>query len=159
MSNDLNELFDEAINMELNAARLYELFRDILPDDSLFWGQLAVEEKNHTALLQDGRERFYPMGKFPIEVFPSSITSLLWANRGVVFLIDKYRERPPSREEAFNTALSLEQAAGEAHFQQFMEKGPATKVEEIFKELNRNDRDHAKRIRSYMEEHHIKIEK
>lgn len=159
MSSDLSELFEESISLELNAARLYQLFREIFPDDAVFWGQLEVEEKNHAALLQDGRDRFQPLGKFPVDILPSSITSLVWANRGIVTLIDKYRERPPSREEAFNTALSIEQSTGEAHFQQFMEKESSTKIEEIFRELNRTDKDHALRIRSYMKEHNIVIEK
>jgi len=159
MSNDLSELFEEAITLELNAAKLYELFQGTFPDDALFWGGLVVEEKNHAALLQDGKDRFYPLGKFPVEILPSSLASLVWANRGIAALIDKYRERRPSREEAFNTALSLEQSAGEAHFQEFMEKESGAKVEEIFRELNRDDKDHARRIRSYMTSHGIEIEK
>lgn len=159
MSNDLSGLFDEAINLELNAAKLYEFFKEIFPDDAIFWGQLVVEEKNHASLLQDGKDRFYPLGKFPSDILPSSITSLTWANRGIVTFIDKYKERHPSREEAFNTALSLEFSAGEVHFQEFMEKESEIKVEEIFQELNREDKDHAKRIRSYMESHGINIEK
>jgi len=159
MNNDLSELFDEAIKIELNASKLYELFQEVFPDDALFWGQLVVEEKNHAALLRDGRDRFQPIGKFPVEILPASITSLVWANRGIVTLVDKYRERHPSREEAFNTALSLEQSAGEAHFQQFMEKDSVSKIEGIFKDLNRDDKDHALRIRSYMENHGIKVEK
>lgn len=159
MSHDLTELFDESIRLELNAARLYDFFRELFREDAIFWGQLAEEEKNHAALLQDGRDRFYPIGKFPVHILPSSITSIVWANRGIVTLLDKYRERHPTREEAFNTALSLEQSAGEVHYQEFMEKGSSSRVEEIFKDLNRNDKDHALRIRSYMEEHNIIIEK
>lgn len=159
MKNQLSELFKEAINIELNAARLYELFQRNFPEDSVFWGQLIFEEKNHAALLQDGRDRFLPIGKFPEEILPSSLTSLVWANRGVAALIDKYRQIPPSREEAFNAALGLEISAGEAHYQQFMEKESPSKVEKIFQELNRDDKDHALRLRSYMKKHGIKIEK
>jgi len=155
----LSRLFEEAINIELNAARLYELFQRNFPNDSSFWGQLIFEEKNHAVLLQDGRDRFLPIGKFPEAILPSSLTSLVWANRGIAALIDKYKERPPSREEAFNAALGVESSAGEAHYQQFMEKESPSKIGKIFQELNREDKDHVLRLRSYMEKKGIRIEK
>ena len=42
MDTMLANLFDEAINMELNAARLYELFSALYEDSHDLWRQLAV---------------------------------------------------------------------------------------------------------------------
>ena len=87
----------------------------------------------------------------------SSLEELRSANSTIVELLEKHQDTPPSREDAFNLALKLEQSAGEIHFQQFMEKSSTSKLDSIFQRLNRDDKDHAIRIRSYMQDHGIKI--
>ncbi len=157
MNRELEILFSEAIRMEANTAFLYELFRQAFPEDALFWGRLVVEEKNHSALLQTGKERFGPLDKFPRELLPGSVEGLIAANRELSELIHTCRTSPPTREAAFNIALGLETSAGEIHFQKFMEREKGSPLDEIFQRLNRNDKDHAKRLHQYMKENGIPI--
>jgi len=66
-------------------------------------------------------------------------------------LLEKFRAKPPSREEAYNTGLEIETFVGETHFQGLIDKDPENVIEEMFQQLNQDDKDHAMRIRSYME--------
>jgi hypothetical protein len=72
--------------------------------------------------------------------------------------LKQFKNIPPSRELAFNTALEIEASAGELHFQHFMDKETNSKIDELFQFLNRGDKDHAKRIRSYMKNNNISVE-
>jgi len=150
-------LLDESIKLELNISNLYMIFYENLPDDANFWWKMVLEEKNHASLLRSGKEIFAPMDKFPEELLSSSLQELSEANKFIQSLIERYREVPPTREEAFNVALHLEQSAGEVHYQLFMEKIPDTQLMKTFQKLNNDDKDHAKRISSYMKTKGIKI--
>lgn len=77
------------------------------------------------------------------------------ANSRGLRLIDRYRDNPPGRAESFNIAHEIENRAGEIHFQEFMEKGAESGIEEIFQKLNREDHHHSDRIRAYMDENGI----
>ena len=158
MNKELSQLFDEAIQLELNVAKLYETFYHAFPEDAHFWCELVLEEKNHAALLQSGKDTFAPKGKFPIEMMPPSIQELKSVNSEIQDIIKKYQDTIPSREDAFNIALKLEQSAGELHFQQFMEKESESELDRIFQRLNRDDKDHAERLREYMNSHDINIQ-
>lgn len=159
MNKELSELFDESIQLELNVAELYKIFYTALPRDAFFWKSMAIEEKNHAILLQSGKDRFEPLGKFPIEMMSSSIQELKSVNSEIQDIIKKYQDTIPSREDAFNIALKLEQSAGELHFQQFMEKESESESEldRIFQRLNRDDKDHAEKLREYMNSYDINI--
>lgn len=56
---------------------------------------------------------------------------------------------------AFDTTLETERVAGEIHFQEFMEKQPTSRLDRLFQQLNRGDKDHEIRIRSYMDDHAV----
>lgn len=157
MNKTLKQFFDETIQLELNVAGLYTIFQRAFPNDAVFWGRLVVEEKNHASLIKDGKVRFEALDKFPLEMLASSLEELISANSTIVKLLEKHQDTPPSQEDAFNLALKLEQSAGEVHFQQFMEKSSGSKLDSIFKRLNRNDKDHAMRILSYMKDQGIEI--
>jgi len=70
----------------------------------------------------------------------------------------KIKNSSPSREEAFNLALRIENSVYELHYQGFMEKKTDSQLEEIFIQLNNGDKDHAERILNYMEEHDISVQ-
>jgi len=159
MQEEFSLLIDESIQLEHNVAKLYSIFHATFPEDADFWWQLVIEEKTHAALIRAGKESFAPIGKFPVELLSSSLQKLREANKKAVTLTRKYLDTPPSREEAFNIALEFEQSAGEIHFQHFMEKKADTQVIKIFQKLNKDDKDHAIRLRSYMEKHGIRIRK
>jgi len=155
MSEEVSELIEESIQLELNVGELYLLFCHAFPDDTDFWWGLCVEEKNHAALIRSIKEGFMPVGILPDELLSSSVGKVREANTGLVTLIARFKTASPSREEAFSIAHALEESAGEIHFQTFMEKETGSPIDQVFQRLNRADKDHATRIRSYMEKHGI----
>ena len=155
MNNDIDALFDESINLEINVGHLYGLFNNLFPAHAEFWWKLEFEEYNHASLIRSGRDHFKPVNNFPVKLLDQSLVDLKAANHNLQTLIEKYKKSRPSEEEAFNKALMIEMSAGELHFQEFMSKEACSFTEEIFKKLNKEDRDHAARIRDYMKQHGI----
>ncbi len=158
MDNDTVKLAEEAIQLEQNVGQLYMIFHNAYPEDADFWWQLMIEESNHASLLRSGLEYFMPAALFPMELLPP-MEALREANKELVSLLEKYKTHPPSRETAFNVALKTEMSAGEMHFQKTMTKPVDSKVLAMFQRLNQDDRDHAERIRAYMEENKIAIQR
>ncbi len=152
---DLIRLINEAISLELNVARLYALFQDLYPEDAEFWQILSQEEENHALLLKIGCKHYAPNDIFPLEILPGSVAPLIEQNRELERLIDDFEVLPPLREDAFRLAVALEEAAGEIHFQRGMAGEARTEALKVFQTLNNNDRDHADRIKRYMEEQGI----
>ena len=72
-------------------------------------------------------------------------------------LINKFNQKPPTREKALSTAYKLENSAGELHFQQFMNTESDDTVAKVFQHLNADDKDHAERIFKYAEENGIQL--
>ena len=142
--------------LEMDIAALYSIFSRSLPEDSEFWEQLCFEEKNHAALIASIRETFVPLSmEFPVTIVAESLTELERANKVVAGHLATFQEAPPDREKIFNTALELELSAGEIHFQCFMKNPPATVLEEMFQQLNLEDKDHSLRLHAYMKEQGI----
>ena len=158
MGKDLTTLIDESINLELNVANLYLLFHELFQEDRSFWWKLIMEEEGHAALLRSGKELFLPRNKFPHDLIDDRLRLLVDTNSRVHSLIEECEINPPSREEAFNIAFSLENSAGELHFQRFMDGEPSSKMDAIFQELNKDDKNHAERISSYMNSHGILLQ-
>jgi hypothetical protein len=155
MDSDLDIRIEESIALELNVSEIYSLFRDLFPRDAEFCQELVMEEKNHAALIRTGRDYFEPINKFPHHLLEGSLQELEDTNNYLRSLIQAFKETPPSREKAFQVALEIENSAGELHFQDFMEEKNNSKIDSIFKRLNNDDKDHALRISSYMEENGI----
>ncbi len=150
MSENLTELIDESIRLEQNVADLYLGYQAAFPDDADFWWALALEEKNHAALLRSLKEHFLPLGRVPADLLASSLETIRETNREIRELIEKHGRITPSREEAFQTACRLEEGAAEIHFQEFMAREGSSELENIFQRLNADDKDHGKKLRAYM---------
>lgn len=157
MSEDYASLIDEFIGIELNVADLYSLFFRLFPQDADFWWRLLLEEKNHASLIKSIRNTSELVGELPNSLFTSSLTNLKDINSKVTSIIRKYEVEAPSRDEAFNIALEFEQSAGELHYQEFMVENDTQELSKILKNLNADDKDHAKRIASYMNKHGIRF--
>jgi len=151
----ITQLLDEAIELELNMGSLYRIFHHAFPGDADFWWTLNLEEQNHAALLRSGKEYFQPLKRVPDGLLSAPLERIHVLNVKLAELKARFQGTPPSREQAFSLARSLEGSAGEIHFQRFMEKEPESYLDELFQRLNKNDRDHLKRIEQYMEEHEI----
>jgi hypothetical protein len=148
-------ILDESIKLELNAADLYMLFFRLFTEDSDFWWKLTLEEKNHAALVRSIRDIFQDVSGIPESLFLKSLEDLKKSNDEFELLIRKFKEQTPSRKEAFEAALFLEESAGELHYQEFMTEAADDRISDIFRQLNGEDKDHADRIREYMEVNRI----
>ena len=130
MTETLQKHLDESIKLELSLAKLYSLFHDSFFEDEDFWWELTMEEQGHASLLQQEKKQPQPLEFFPDNLLSTDLQSLI----------------------ALQVALDLELAAGESHFQQFLDSPTNSFSANIFKQLNQEDCDHAERIRSYMKE-------
>ena len=156
MSENLLQLIEEATLLELNVAEIYLSFHHRFPEDASFWWKLAIEEKNHAALLRNGKQYFLSAGMFPEELVCNSLEAITNANKELKNILRQEEDAPPSRAVAFNLAMKLEELAGEIHFQHAMQqvKHPSEAIK-LFQSLNEDDKDHADRIRNYMRQHGI----
>ena len=155
MREQIQKHLDESIQLELNLAKLYTIFNDCLADDEDFWWDLAMEEQGHATLLQQEKKQPQQKEFFPENLLAKDLQSLIDTNTRIAELISAWSTTPPSRAEAFKTAYDLEMAAGESHFQQFLDSPTNSYSANIFKQLNQEDRDHAARILQYMKENKI----
>ena len=155
MREQTQQHLEESIQLELNLAKLYTIFNDCLSDDEDFWWDLAMEEQGHATLLQQEKKQPQQKEFFPENLLATDLQSLIDTNTKISALIDTCSSKPPTRTEAFNIAYDLEMAAGESHFQQFLDSPTNSFSANIFKQLNQEDRDHAARILQYMKENKI----
>ena len=146
----LEQFIDEAIQLELNAAEIYYIFATAIPEDANFWTTLAWEEKNHASVLKTGKEILIPMDKFPPEILPNVIQTIVDTNLWLNSLKEKFAENKPDRETAFATAIKIESSAGEQHFQRVMENPSDSTIVKILQELCEDDLNHLSRVREYM---------
>ena len=153
---ELYRTVDESIRLELNMADLYQQFALWFPEDNPFWMTLAMEEKNHAAMLRSGKEGFLDQGIFPEDLL-APLPNLQKVNQKISEFIQQGKLRKPSREQVFSTAYRLELSAGEYHVQLFANKAFHTDMEMVFKQLIGDDKDHAERILKYMEQQGIKL--
>jgi rubrerythrin len=149
----LFELIEQSIRLELNAAAIYHVFFEAHPEDAEFWWRLYLEEKNHAALIRSAKESFAKIDKFPLELISGSLEVLKMDNARLEALLEKFKQAPPNRREAFQVAIELENTAGELHYLQFMEKKAQNSIESVFQHLNQEDKNHAARIQAYYDSH------
>jgi len=157
MNNDVISLIEESINLELNVSDLYLIFHELFPDDAKFWLNLTLEEKNHAAIFRSGKDVLNQLKIFPHNLLHHNLQDLKDTNSTLLSLIKSFKNTPPSREEAFNIALKIEISAAELHFQDFMDEETNSEIVQFFQKLNKNDKDHFMRIRSYMDNHGISV--
>jgi ferritin len=154
MSQNLGQLLKEAIQLELNVAKLYLLFHKLLPEDAEFWWTLVIEEQNHAALLKTVEKMEASKVVIPEGILPPGLTELQESNQMIIKAMGDF-ERKPDRAQSFNLAYKIELSAGESHYDNFMRTAPKSRITEVFRKLNGDDVDHARRIREYMDKHQI----
>jgi hypothetical protein len=152
MYQNFDQLIKEAIQLELNIAKLYLLFHQQLPEDSTFWWELVIEEENHAALLKTVEQMETSMVDIPEGIMPNGLAELQESNQRILKAMEDFENRP-NRAEAFQMAYKIEISAGESHYNDFMKNGQESRLMEIFRILNRDDLDHARRILEYKKEH------
>ena len=158
MDKELSRILDESIQMELNVADLYLSFCHAFAEDKDFWSHLAEEEGNHAAMLRSGKLESLDKGHFPAKILTTNLDALIKANKEIKELVKEHKQKPPSsRVSAFEIAIKVEESTGEIDFSCFMEQVADSPALKLFRRLNRDDRDHARRIRNYMREKGIGI--
>jgi rubrerythrin len=145
--NTIEELLNEAINLELNIQDLYVFYSKTYSRDHTFWWKLQLEEGNHASLLKAIRKR----SQETLILDASSILSedyeeLKKANDLIKTTLTKWKSKPASQSEAYQFALKIEQSAQELHLQNTIEQESELEIIKLFKKLTGADRDHAKRI-------------
>lgn len=149
MTKEIEELIDESIKLEDNVGALYNLFSKLYPEDRDFWWQLYMEESAHAVILQDAKETFIPAGVFSDKIIYKELNELKKSNEEILKKIQEYEQNKPSKEEIVNLAITLEESAGEAHFQMLTDTPSDERGVKIFQKLADGDRDHAQRIKKY----------
>lgn len=157
MDEAFNQLLDQTVSLELNIAELYHLFHDQQPEDADFWWKLSLEEKNHAAILRAGVKYFAPLGRFPKTLLVNSLSEIEGENKKIRDFIDSFYDNPPSRDAAFRVAVDLEMSGAEMHYQTFMSQHADSKAAEVFRRLNKEDKDHIDRIICYMNDNGIPL--
>ena len=152
MYQNFGPLINEAIQLELNVARLYLLFHKLLPEDATFWWSLVIEEENHAALLRTIEQMETSQVEIPDGIMPNGLTELQKANQMIHKALEDF-ERQPDRAYAFQLAYKIEMSAGESHYNNFMNNAAESRIVDIFRTLNRDDLDHAQRIQEYKKQH------
>ncbi len=152
MYQNFGPLINEAIQVELNVARLYLLFHKLLPEDATFWWALVIEEENHAALLRTIEQMDASQVEIPDGIMPNGLAELQKANQMILKAMEDF-ERQPDRAYAFQLAHKIEMSAGESHYNNFMNNAPESRIVEIFRTLNRDDLDHARRIQEYKKQY------
>lgn len=155
MTEVIKQFLDESIQLELNVSDLYQLFYVKFPEDSEFWWQLSLEEVNHAALIRSINDIFLPEKILPHGVIQTQNSELHQINSSIRERILHFKANTPSRYAAFIYAYELENSAGEAHYELFMNEIPGSNVEKIFQKLNGDDKNHAARIDHYMKSNNI----
>ena len=158
MDKELSRILDESIQLELNVAELYLSFCNTFAEDKDFWLHLAEEEGNHAALLRSGKLESLDEGHFPTKILTTNLDALIKANKEIKELVKEHKQKPPSsRASAFEIAIEVEESTGEIDFSCFMEQQADSSALKLFRRVNSEDRDHARRIRNYMREKGIGI--
>lgn len=156
MIEQLPQIVEESVKLELNLVTLYKLFSSLFSEDADFWDQLAQEEKQHASLIKaafevaSSRNVLNTYDEFPAEILSPSLKELVKMNNRILSLKRSFIEKPPSRNSTFGIASSLEQSAGEMHYNEAMDKPSDNEYIKILQRLNKDDKDHCQRILAYM---------
>ncbi|MCP4181024.1 MAG: hypothetical protein GY756_24940 [bacterium] len=151
MTTKLEQLFDLAIILQEKIGKLYSLFSDIFPEDTILWRQLSKEENNHACIIEDAKDALFNTGFSTTEIIPKDIDRLKLSINKVDKLLEYYAKHnsPEDRKKAFKDAMSIEESPGESDYEMAMTKKTISPSLVMLQESNKEDKLHAKRISEY----------
>lgn len=156
MKEDLAQTFlNEASQLELRAADLYTLFAASFADDHDFWHQLAHEEKDHAEMIRTIMGNPNLSEKFVSTFAPGLLQEIHKINQWLASLYVEFSEEKRDRKTALDTARKIEKSAGEIDYQNFMVQETDSWILKGLQQINKNDRDHLKRIEEYMRQKNL----
>jgi len=148
----MSSTLEALIAVEEGMEQLYLLFADKYAEHADFWQQLAREEQKHAMILKE----LQVFSRDKIEAALSRYGRRPEEFEDAAARAEKerqcYAELDKSIYEALETALTLEEAAGEIHHQFLMMTEIDDEVLQTIKRLTGDDKDHASRVRTYLEE-------
>jgi rubrerythrin len=146
----IQERISGCIKAERAVAEIYAQFAERFPEDARFWGGLAKEELEHERVFRSVEE-FGPFEEDPAD--PVKLPPGLLIYKTLEYINDlksRLATGALSRDEAFGTALRLEEACVESYLnemQELVDMG-GDGVEAVIEE----ERAHKDRILRYMHE-------
>lgn len=149
MSPETEHLLRQSHRLERNMASLYLLLCERFPEDRSFWWRLCLEEQNHAAIFNSVMTGQIPKRFFPQEILVDDIHLLETLNAEIEALLATPSPTLDTRESACLCAASFEERAGERRFQQALDEENLSSGMRMIATLNREDRDHARRILAY----------
>lgn len=154
MDESQDQLFDKLAELELLVSDIYLAFSNLFPEDSDFWWRLSIEETGHASIIRSGQQSFAPRNLFPEEfsTFPMRTLDDSLASKREMLKGIEGRPASFSRRKAMEMAMRIEGGDLESLFQTLMQKTPGeSKALFLFQRLNNESRDHAERVRAYMD--------
>jgi len=130
-------------------ADLYLYLSERFPEDRPFWWRLCLEEQNHAAIFNSVLTGQIPKKFFPQEILVEDLQLLDRLNTEVEALLQNPSSSLKNRESACLCAAAFEERAGERRFQKALDGAELSSGMKMISALNREDRDHAKRILAY----------
>jgi len=147
MSCKKSKLLEKLADLELNVAQLYLFFSKKFPEDENFWCQLHIEEKKHALVFETEMNLSSELTSLLENDLSLNEEGINRINQKISTLLDEYSKEPPSKIEAYLSAIQIEKAAGEFHYYKYASQQSNPNLNRIFYELSRDDRDHETRIK------------
>ena len=139
----LKTVLELAVSIELSCAAVYEIFAESFKDDeelTVFWRLYAETERYHAASIRIHQASF-TMGPADGDAFPTEAEESERFLSKLILWRDTYREKPPSRREAFEVASEMESSTAELHGRtQFFKLYPH--FEQLFDHMVQEDLSH-----------------
>ncbi len=146
----IREIINLSSSIENKLANLYKKFALLFPMDAQFWETIAEEEEHHADVINLEEKSFLSGSEYVREFYDAHIEDLRKAIAHIDSISDKYtKQENTTREAAFQDAISLENGAGEIHYQIAMTKKNPSWMLKRYIELNSEDENHAKRMKEY----------
>ena len=146
----IGEMLKQSIALEKAIGQLYKLFQSNYEEDRAFWERMAEDEEHHANILE-GLSSWITMGVDTSKFLVSDLQELCDKNAAIEAIIERVKEKTPTRETAFNLAYKIEFTASEVHFQKIMTENTDSKLLHAMQELCNADKNHQKRIRKMMD--------
>lgn len=144
----LLNLISESANFEKNVAKLYLLLSKSFNEDSRFWLNLYIEEKNHQTIFELFLEGDIPLNLFPEEVIDKDVKNLKHFNELLKKELDGFLKKYRKKADAYEFALKMEEASSEGIFQDAMDIDSNSEELYLIQRINKDDKDHKRKIRN-----------
>lgn len=144
------KMLEKYTEYELKVSDLYMLFSRIFPEDSKFWFDLSLEEKDHASLIKSSIV-YVRIGKFPSQMAYDCMDSIDSMLDLIDSRIERYSAATPAKCEACRFALIVERSPCETGFLKAMTTETDDRVMQILQKVGRLDALHYTRVDNLMQ--------